>query len=301
MSLDGAGNGADEPADHSRPVPPPADRAPDSSPAFRPAEFSGVAGAADELPPRQEVIEAQWAPRDTGDSTNAAWNRDNATPGTAPAADTVTLEPGAEIQERHPDDSHAVHAADEPSAVEPSAVEEALLKRIDELETDKASLDQRLSSQDRTIAGQSERIERLEAYVGEITSAVRELRHEQGKGQPSAGTTELGGDGQAEGIERQETGPRPNRRLFPSDAVTNVISVAAGGGFTELALHIRGLPPDVPGVGATGLALGAGMIAVLRERRKAKEDAKHRPEDDAHTRPGEWRADQGNARPLHPG
>jgi hypothetical protein len=61
------------------------------------------------------------------------------------------------------------------------------------------------------------------------------------------------------------------------DAINNVISVAVGGTITDPAYHLRDLSPESAGIAATGVALGAGMIAVWRERRKAKDDADHRP------------------------
>jgi len=278
MSLDRPADDAGEPADNSRPVPPPRDQAPDSPPALRPAEIGAAIGSADEIPPRQELIDAHWKPRDTADGVYAARDRDNVTSGAEPATDTATAGPGAESQENHPDDSHPVHVADEPSAVE-----EALLKRIDELETNKASLDQRLSAQVKTIAGQSERIEGLEAYVGQMTTTVRELRQERGQDQPSGEIAELAGGGEAELAERRKR----DQRFFPTDSVNNVVVVVAGGVLAELALHIPNISPDAAGIGASSLALGAGIIAVVREHRKAKDGAKHRPEDNAHTRPGD--------------
>ena len=52
----------------------------------------------------------------------------------------------------------------------------------------------------------------------------------------------------------------------------------AGGAITDLAYHLKELPPEYAGLGAAGLTVAAGAIAVWRERRKANDDADHRPE-----------------------
>jgi hypothetical protein len=68
------------------------------------------------------------------------------------------------------------------------------------------------------------RIERLEVYVGRITTAVRELQH---------------------------------KRRLPTDAWNNVISAAAAGGVVaDLAYHLHELSPEVAGIGASGATLG---------------------------------------------
>jgi hypothetical protein len=51
-----------------------------------------------------------------------------------------------------------------------------------------------------------------------------------------------------------------------------------GGAITDLAYHLKELPPEYAGPGATGLTVAAGAIAIWRERRKANDDADHRPE-----------------------
>jgi uncharacterized coiled-coil protein SlyX len=287
MSVDRPGNDAGEPDDHSgepddhsRKVPPP----------------GGAGLTEDDLPPRQEMA-SQWQPRDTGGSTNGAWNRDDGKTGNAPA----TLESGAESQERQPDDSQPGQAADRPSAVEkPSAVEDALLKRIDELETNKAFLDKRLSAQDKVIAGQSrviagqgERIERLETYVGQMTTAIREVRQGQGESQPNSKADKRSHGGEAELSAWSEPEPESRRPLLPSDGVNSLIATGAGGALGELALHIQNVTPDIAGTGATLLALAAGFIAVWRDHRKAKKDGDHRPKGS--------RRGQQDIRPRHPG
>ena len=77
---------------------------------------------------------------------------------------------------------------------------------------------------------------------------------------------------------RAERAEREPRRRLPTDAVNNVVSAVAGGAITDLAYHLKELPPEYAGLGATGLTVAAGAIAVWRERRKANDDADHRPE-----------------------
>jgi hypothetical protein len=110
--------------------------------------------------------------------------------------------------------------------------------------------------------------------VGRITTAVSELRQQQDDLQPSPDIAERAGGKQADRAKPQ------HKRHLPSDAMNNVISIAAGVGLTDLAYHLRDLPPEYAGFGASGVAFGAGVIAVWRERRnrRAKDDADHRPE-----------------------
>ena len=61
--------------------------------------------------------------------------------------------------------------------------------------------------------------------------------------------------------------------------MNSAISVAVGSAITALPYQIHDFPPEVAGIAAGGVALGAGIIAVWRERRKADDDADHRPED----------------------
>lgn len=103
---------------------------------------------------------------------------------------------------------------------------------------------------------------------------MRELRQAQDGSRPSDGIAGRARGGAAERAEWKE--PQHKRRL-PTNAWNTVISAAAGGTLTELAYHLRNLPPEAAGAGASGLALGAGIIAVWRERRKVKDDADHRP------------------------
>lgn len=47
-----------------------------------------------------------------------------------------------------------------------------------------------------------------------------------------------------------------------------MVALIGGGALTEAAFHIRDLSPEYAGIGATGLAVGAGLVAVWRERWK---------------------------------
>jgi uncharacterized coiled-coil protein SlyX len=141
--------------------------------------------------------------------------------------------------------------------------------------------DAKIAGQDKTIAElrstrieQDERIARLETDLGRIAATVSELR-KRSDDQPSADIGHRARGGEAERGERAE--PQQRRRL-PTDAVNNVLSAAAGGTLTELAFRIHDLSPEYAGIGASALTIGAGIVAVWRERRKAKDDADHRPE-----------------------
>lgn len=233
------------------------------------------------LPTAAERIEAYWRARQAADEAYAPWDRAGGTKeGAAAKGETPQRPdrpgPAPEVSERErADDGLPARTADKTSTAE-----EALRKRVSELEADKVARDRQLAAQDvklaaqaKTIAEQGGRIDRLEAYVGQITTAVRELR-QQDESRPSADIAVRTRGGEAERAEWKE--PQHKRRM-PTDAVNNVISVAAGGTIADLAYHLRDLSPESAGVAATGVALGAGMIAVWRERRKAKDDADHRP------------------------
>jgi len=232
-----------------------ADEAADVPHAGRSTEVTSAAATAKELPgwklTAEDRIEAHRRARETADAAYAAWDRAHADAGTsAQVPGTVRERPGT--------------PTDKPSTTE------ALRKRLAELEADKAVQDAKLTAQAKTIAEQGERIERLEAYVGRITTAVHELR-QQDESQPSTEIAERAGGKQADRAKPQQ------KRRIPTDAMNNVISVAAGGAITDLAYHLRDLPPEYAGVGASGLALGAGLISVWRERRKGGDDADRRP------------------------
>ena len=141
--------------------------------------------------------------------------------------------------------------------------------------------DKKIAAQDKTIAElrstraeQDKRIARLEAEFSQVAVAVSELK-QRAEDKASKGIAERAGGGEAERGERAERQPRLR---FPTDAINNVLSAAAGGTLTELAYHVKDLSPEYAGIGASALTVGAGVVAVWRERRKAKDDADHRPE-----------------------
>ena len=136
-------------------------------------------------------------------------------------------------------------------------------------------MDKKIAEQAGTIAElraakdeQGRRIDLLAAAVGELG----DRREEQRAGERIDRRVNDGPEADAERAERE-----PRRRL-PTDAVNNVVSAVAGGAITDLAYHLKELPPEYAGLGATGLTVAAGAIAVWRERRKANDDADHRPE-----------------------
>ena len=159
---------------------------------------------------------------------------------------------------------------------------DVLQKRVGELEADKAGHERRIAALDKKIAEQAGTIAELRAAKDEqgrridlLAAAVGELG--EGREQQRAGER-IGrrvNDGPEAGAERAEREPR---RRLPTDAVNNVVSAVAGGAITDLAFHLKELPPEYAGLGATGLTVAAGAIAVWRERRKANDDADHRPE-----------------------
>jgi hypothetical protein len=138
-------------------------------------------------------------------------------------------------------------------------------------ECHKVAQDAKLADQGRTISRQGERIERLEEYVGQVTRAVSKLHQEQGGTPSSPDVSE-----HTEGTESPQDKPRRVLRL-PTDAENNVIAVTVGGVVTELACHLVSVSPETASLAASGTALGAGVIAVLRERRREKNDADDRP------------------------
>jgi uncharacterized coiled-coil protein SlyX len=159
---------------------------------------------------------------------------------------------------------------------------DVLHKRVSELEADKAGQERRIAALDKKIAEQAGTIAELQAAKDEqgrridlLAAAVGELgvrREEQRAGERIDRRVNDGPEADAERAERE-----PRRRL-PTDAVNNVVSAVAGGAITDLAYHLKELPPEYAGLGATGLTVAAGAIAVWRERRKANDDADHRPE-----------------------
>ena len=155
-------------------------------------------------------------------------------------------------------------------------------KRVGELEADKAGQERRIASLDKKIAEQAGTIAELRAAKDEqgrridlLAAAVGELGEGREERRAGERIDRRVSDGPEAGAERAEREPR---RRLPTDAVNNVVSAVAGGAITDLAYHLKELPPEYAGLGATGLTVAAGAIAVWRERRKANDDADHRPE-----------------------
>jgi uncharacterized coiled-coil protein SlyX len=275
MSFDRSAT-VDETADSRQPTDRPV--APQSD-ASRPGESTDS-----QLPTDQERVEAHRRARITAGEAYAAWH------GTAERQRTTTSPPPGATRPDHEaadiDGGHTKHGQAADSA---SPDRKELRSRIAELEADKADRDKQLTAQDAKIleqsktiaelessnAAQDKRIARLEADLGRVTASVSELRGRHDEQQPSAELADWARGGQADRGERPEA---PHERRLPSDAVNNVISLVAGGTITELAYHIRNLPPEYAGIGASGLAISAGIVAVWREHRKAKDDADHRPQ-----------------------
>jgi uncharacterized coiled-coil protein SlyX len=159
---------------------------------------------------------------------------------------------------------------------------DVLRKRVGELEADKAGQERRIASLDKKIAEQAGTIAELRAARDELgrridllAAAVGELGEGREERRAGERIDRRVSDGPEAGAERAEREPR---RRLPTDAVNNVVSAVAGGAITDLAYHLKELPPEYAGLGATGLTVAAGAIAVWRERRKANDDADHRPE-----------------------
>ena len=242
MSLDGAHLSPDESPEPAQSARATGDRSPDVADVRGP----GGQGAGQEndtpraLTDREERIAEYWRNRQAVDAVHPPEARND----TAPEQDTGSVD--------------------------------LLRKRVMELEADKAATDQRLATQDaklaaqaRTIAEQDERVERLEAYVGRITESVQELRQTHVEAQPSAEIAGRAKGGEAEQVEWDE--PQHRRRL-PTDDWNDLISAVGGGVITDLAYHLHDLSPEVAGIGASGLAVGAGLVAIWREHRKANDD-----------------------------
>jgi uncharacterized coiled-coil protein SlyX len=236
-------------------------------------------------PSREERIAAYWQARNAADKEYAAWGDQGERQ--APAA----VPPDGLTERDDADRRRETAASSETSDTGQSGSIEtaALRQRVAELESRNADRDKQLAAaemksaeQDQLIADlrsakaeQDKRLASLETDLGRITASVLELREQRSETQPSAELARRAGGGQTDRAERAE--PEHERRL-PTDAVNNVIAAVAGGAITDLAYHVQDLPPEYAGIGASGLAIGAGIIAVWRERRKAKDDADHRPD-----------------------
>jgi uncharacterized coiled-coil protein SlyX len=123
-----------------------------------------------------------------------------------------------------------------------------LRKRVGELEADKAGQERRIAALDKKIAEQAGTIAELRAAKDEqgrridlLAAAVGELgerREEQRAGERIDRRVNDRPEADAERAERE-----PRRRL-PTDAVNNVVSAVAGGAITDLAYHLKELPPE---------------------------------------------------------
>jgi uncharacterized coiled-coil protein SlyX len=260
----------------------PDSRQPSDQPAVQPpdAPDSGELAHA-RLPTRDERIAAYWETRIAADKEYAAREDRGES-----QDDSATRQAGSPLPgDSSPNKETAApeNTGDTPESV--STETDALRQRVADLEAGNADRDSQLATRDKKLAEQDQviaelrserteqdkRIAQLETDLGRIAASVSELqRHRTGQ-QPSADIAERAGGNQAERARSQ------HKRRVPTDTVNNVISIAAGGVITDLAYHLRDLPPETAGIGASGVALGAGLIAVWRERRKAKDDADHRP------------------------
>jgi uncharacterized coiled-coil protein SlyX len=189
------------------------------------------------------------------------------------------------------DDAYAARGGESNPAAGDHAVEvslssvDVLRKRVSELEADKAGQERRIASLDKKIAEQAGTIAELRAAKDDqgrridlLAAAVGELGERREERRAGERIERRVSDGPKAGAERAERAEREPRRRLPTDAVNNVVSAVAGGAITDLAYHLKELPPEYAGLGATGLTVAAGAIAVWRERRKANDDADHRPE-----------------------
>jgi uncharacterized coiled-coil protein SlyX len=232
---------------------------------------------AEPLRTAEERMEAQRQAHRAADDAYAARGSD------AEGAQREPADPDhreGELPRTAPEPGGESHPVSGDHAVDASV--DMLQKRVSELEADKAGQERRIAALDKKIAEQAGTIAELRAAKDEqgrridlLAAAVGELG--EGREQQRAGERidRRVNDGPEAGAERAEREPR---RRLPTDAVNNVVSAVAGGAITDLAYHLKELPPEYAGLGATGLTVAAGAIAVWRERRKANDDADHRPE-----------------------
>jgi uncharacterized coiled-coil protein SlyX len=158
---------------------------------------------------------------------------------------------------------------------------DVLQKRVSELEADKVGQERRIAALDKKIAEQVGTIAELRAAKDEqgrridlLAAAVGDLGERREDQRAGERIERRVNHGPGADVERAEREPR----RLPTDAVNNVVSAVAGGAITDLAYHLKELPPEYAGLAATGLTVAAGAVAVWRERRKAKDDADYRPE-----------------------
>jgi uncharacterized coiled-coil protein SlyX len=235
---------------------------------------------AEPLRTAEERMEAQRQARRAADDAYAAWGSD--VEGGGGELDGSSDREG-EISGTAPESSGESNAVSGDRAVDigPYSVD-MLRKRVSELEADKAGQERRIAALDKKVAVQAGTIAELRAAKDEqgrridlLAAAVGELGERREDQRASERIERRINDGPEAGAERAEREPR---RRLPTDAVNNVVSAVAGGAITDLAYHLKELPPEYAGLGATGLTVAAGAVAVWRERRKAKDDADHRPE-----------------------
>jgi uncharacterized coiled-coil protein SlyX len=149
-----------------------------------------------------------------------------------------------------------------------------------------AGLERKNAEQDKQIADLKDTNAALWKKVAELDKKLDALtarpggvhmeheNHSEAK-QPS---TEIG-DRVGGGADDRGNRAKPERRWhLPSDTANNLLALSAGGAVTTAADYIPHISPTSAGMGATGLAIGAGAVAWWREHRKAKNDAGHRSE-----------------------
>ncbi len=144
------------------------------------------------LPTAEERSEAHWRARQAADAVYGAADSGEDDGNADVEADSVTR--------RNTPDSPAAEdregADGVPRTVDtPSPLEEALLKRVAELEADKAARDKQSGAQERQFAEQAkaiaelrsskaeqdDRMERTDAYLGQVTTVIRDLQQSLGK------------------------------------------------------------------------------------------------------------------------
>ena len=247
----------------------------------------------------EERITVQLRARATAEAVYADWERKTAHVERGAAGPARLSKADGEPRSREAEDASRGDPDGDPAAGRDSpvrspdaspAAEEALRRRVSELEADKAVSDRRLAGyearlteQDRTIAEQGKHIAeqgkrtaRLEADLGRVAQALGEVREKQDAPRASG---EIEGRFRGKEAERPERKEEQHKRRLPTDAVNNAASAALGSAITALPYQVHDFPPEVAGLAAGGVALGAGIIAVWRERRKAKDDADRRPEN----------------------
>jgi hypothetical protein len=157
-----------------------------------------------------------------------------------------------------------------------------------------AEHDKQIAQLQGTNAALWKKIEELDKKLDALTPGHGEVSKEPEEPSDSKHPSTEIGDRAGGGAADRGNRAKPERRWhLPSDTANNLFALAAGGAVTTAAEYVPHISPTYAGMGATGLGIGAGAVAWLRERRKAKNDEGHRSEG------GE--AGQGNAGPRDPG